>query len=160
MITDSEKRFIDWFDKRNKAQGAAHAAYLNIINNIKGGAAHWAIASAARDGQMLQAFAGALFTAEIPKDVYQYGEDGVDAYCDKLGEYSSQLETSSLAAFEFCLNTATDRNWSNEWSQLCESELSKSALNTKYPDADEIRASADEVPINVYTQPIATELAK
>jgi tetratricopeptide (TPR) repeat protein len=157
---DSEKRFLKWIKDRSDAVNKAKGQYMFIVNELKGGAAHWAIASAARVGQMLQAYAGAIFTAEIPKDVFKYGEDGIDAYCDALGDESSKGDAAANTAFEFCLKTATDRNWSNEWSQLCESELSQSDRATQYPPADEIRGDAYEEPLNLATAPINTDLAK
>ncbi len=156
---ESEKKFVKWIEERGNSIKLAKEQYMYIVTKIRGGGAGWAIASATRVGQMTQQYAGAIFTAEIPKDVFQYGEEGVDAYCDKLGEESSKVEEQALKAYDFCLGTALELNWFNEWSQLCESELSQ-IRPLDYPPADELRGTPTLEPRTTTFQPILTELAK
>lgn len=139
----SLKRFQDWFKEKQKLAVRASKLF-DEVREIKGGGAHYAIAAAARMGQITQNFSDALFTAEIPADVRsgKFAEDKVDAYCDALTTEAEPLETRSVEAFGFCLGLSTKLNWFNEWSQLCEKELGQ-IRPQEYPTASEIRATPD-----------------
>lgn len=155
---DSEKRFLKWFENKTKLATRANQAYEEV-RQIKGGGATWAVAAAARIGQVSQNFADGLFTAEIPKDVRtgKFAEDGVDAYCDALTTKAAPLEDMSVQAFGFCLNLSTELNWFNKWSRLCEKELGQIRPGD-YPTATEMHAEPNQVAAITDTQDVITKL--
>ncbi len=134
--------------------------YREVLE-ITGGGAHYAIAAAARIGQLSQNFSDALFTASIPKDVRsgQFAEDKVDAYCDELTTRADPLEAISVNAFSFCLTTSTELNWFNEWSKLCERELGQ-IRPQDFPSTAEVYSSADNSAPITDTEPLVKELIK
>ncbi|MFH0901499.1 MAG: hypothetical protein V2A73_12805, partial [Pseudomonadota bacterium] len=122
---------------------------------IKGGGAHWAIAAAARVGQLYQNYADALFAAEIPKEL-RSDPELVDAYCGALQEVAEPLQKKAEEAYKFCLETSTSLSFYNEWSRLCETELSEIDPVT-YPTSGELRAKPDRSSLIVCAQqPITT----
>lgn len=139
----SKKRFMEWFKKKTEAGAKAKGLYMGIIAM---GDAHYAIASAARVGQITQNFSDALFTASIPNDVRtgKWAEDKVDAYCDELMTQAQPLEDQSVEAFDFCLGKSTELNWFNQWSKLCEKELGQ-IRPQDFPTATELRAMPENV---------------
>jgi hypothetical protein len=160
-LKDSQKRFGAWYDSKTKLAAAVNASYRTIVDTATSGganinAAQWAIAGAARMGQVLENFSDALFTAEIPKDVQAY-QDAVDAYCDELTNRADPLEKKAIEAFSFCLDNSNKLSWFNEWSMLCEAELAQ-IRPQDFPAAGEIRSLPDNVPMTVDPQPIVTDL--
>ncbi len=159
---DSIKRFGKWKEDKDKAMVSGEKQYMHVVNDIKGGGAHWAIASAARVGQLYQNYSGALFTAEIPAvpaDLAAAGvaQDFVDAYCDALTDAATPLEEKSIQGFSFCLETSTGLNWYNEWSRLCEGELAQ-IRPQDFPTAGELRADPTSTPAMLDVQPIVSKL--
>jgi len=158
---DSEKRFTKWKQDKDALGAKVNGMYSKIVDlAVSGGAninaAPWAIAGAARMGQLAQNYSDALFTAEIPKDLRNDAES-VDAYCDELLKVADPLEKRSIDAFSFCLDNSNKMSWFSDWSQLCEAELAQ-IRPQDFPTAGEIRAAADNVSIGLDTQPIITEL--
>ncbi len=158
---ESLKKFKDWQAQKDKLAADVSARYRGVVDTATSGgininAAQWAIASAARMGQVLQNYSDALFTAEIPKDVQQY-QDAVDAYCDELTNLADPLEKKSIEAFSFCLDSSNKLNWYNDWTILCEGELAQ-IRPQDFPAAGEIRTSPAYVPVSIDTQSIITEL--
>lgn len=151
-LKESQKKFKKWMDDKAAALKLAKGSYMAVVDMQP----HWGVASAARVGQLYQHFSDAVFTAEIPKDVQKY-DYTVEAYCDALGEVTDELEAESVNAYTFCLETATKLNWFNEWSRLCENELSQ-IRPQDFPTAGEIRAEPDEIPLTLDTQPLAQEI--
>ena len=146
-----------WVEKKKKLGEKSNAAYMQV-REIKGGGAAWAIAGAARIGQISQNFADGLYTAEVPKDVRtgKFAEDAWDMYCDTLTEVARPLEERSLAAFSYCLEKSTQLNWFNQWSRLCEKELGQ-IRPQDFPTASEVHAEPDNVAAITDTQgPILT----
>lgn len=139
----SLKEFQKWLGDKNKQSSKTAKLYRDIIE-VKD--AQYAIAAAARIGQVSQNFSDALFTAEIPKDVRtgEYAEDKVDAYCDALTTEAEPLEKLSVDAFGFCLGLSTKLNWFNQWSRLCEKELGQ-IRPQDFPTASELRAEPNNV---------------
>ncbi len=154
----SLKRFMSWFKDKNKLAVKATKSY-NEVREITGGGAHYAIAAAARMGQISQNFSDALFTAEIPKDVRsgRFAEDKVDAYCDELTTQAEPLEKRSVEAFGFCLGLSTKLNWFNEWSRLCEKELGQ-IRPQEYPTASELKATPNNVAPVIAREPAVVRL--
>lgn len=157
---DSEKRFMKWIGDKSKMAKDLNSEY-GEIKNIVGGGAAWAVAAAARAGQVSQNFSDGLFTAEIPKEVRTgpYAEDGVDAYCDALTTEATPLEEASLQAFGFCLNLSTELNWFNDWSRLCEKELGQ-IRPAEYPTATEFHGAPDGAADITDTQNLITTIAQ
>ena len=153
----SEKKLKDWIKGKEKALVDAEKTYMTIVNDMKGaGRERWAIAAASRVGKLFQNYSDAYFTATIPKQL-QKEQYLVDAYCDKLLELADPLEAKSIKAFSFCLDEATQLNWSNEWSQLCEAELAQ-IRPQDFPAANELRAMPNSVPILLAIEPVIPEL--
>lgn len=154
----SGKVFQDWLAKKQKVGDDVNKAYKEVIA-VTGGGAHWAIAAAARVGQVAQSFSDTLFTAEIPRNVRtgQFADEAVDAYCDALTTAAAPLEESSIGAFSTCLEESTKRNWFNEWSQLCEKELGQ-IRPQDFPSTAEMYSSPDNVAAVLDTQGPVLEL--
>lgn len=142
-LKSSQKEFEGWLKDKSKLAVKATKMY-DEVKEIKGGGAHYAIAAAARMGQISQNFSDALFTAEIPTNVRtgQFAEDKVDAYCDQLTTEAEPLEKRSVEAYGFCLGLSTKLSWFNDWSQLCEKELGQ-IRPQEYPTAAELRGTSD-----------------
>ena len=155
---DSEKRFKKFMGEKEKQGGRANDMYKGV-REIKGGGAAWAIAGAARIGQISQNAADALYTAEVPRDVRtgQYAEEGWDAYCDALTTAATPLEERSVAGFSSCLETSTSLNWFNKWSKLCERELGQ-IRPQDFPTASEVHAEPSSVAAITDTQGIVTTI--
>jgi TolA-binding protein len=137
---ESLKTFTKWKQDKEKQLLKASKIYSSLLEFKRGGES-WAIAGAARVGQLFQGYSDALFTAQIPKNVRTgpYAEDAVDAYCDQLMELANPLEDKSVQAFAFCLEESTKRNWFNSWSRLCETELGQ-IRPQDFPSASEQHA--------------------
>lgn len=152
----SEKAFQKWLVEKNK-QSAKTAKMYRAVIDIKD--AQYAIAGAARIGQVSQNFSDALFTAQIPKNVRtgRFAEDKVDAYCDALTTEAEPLEKLSVDAFGFCLGLSTKLNWFNQWSRLCEKELGQ-IRPQEFPTAAEIRAEPNNVAAVITTEKPVLEL--
>lgn len=154
----SGKVFNDWVAKKQKVGADVNQSYQGVIG-VRGGGAHYAIAAAARVGQVAQSFSDTLFTAEIPRNVRtgQFAEDGVDAYCDALTTAATPLEDTSIKAFSTCLEESTKRNWFNEWSQLCEKELGQ-IRPQDFPTTAEMYSAPDNLSAVIDTQGPVLEL--
>lgn len=133
----SMKRFNKWATDKAKKLASLRDRYREIVDIT--GAPPWQIAAAARIGQMFQTYAGALYTAEVPKYVRtgKFAEDKWFAYCDVLTSKAAPLEKNSIAAFGFCLERSTQLSWFNDWSQMCERELGQ-IRPQDFPTAHEI----------------------
>jgi hypothetical protein len=154
---DSVKRFRKFMAEKEKEGKRSNEAYM-AVREIKGGGAAWAIAGAARIGQISQNAADALYTAEVPRDVRSgpYAEEAWDAYCDELTTAAAPLEERSVAGFSSCLETSTALNWFNKWSKLCERELGQ-IRPQDFPTASEVHAEASSVAAITDTQgPVTT----
>jgi len=157
---ESLKRFKKWLEDKSKLMASVQKSYLEI-KEIKGGGAAWAVASAARVGQLSQNFAGELFTAEIPKAVRTgpFAEDGVDAYCDQLTTEAAPLEDASIRAYSFCLELSTKLNWFNDWSRMCEKELGQ-IRPQDFPTATEVHGIPNGAADITDVQGLISEIAK
>jgi tetratricopeptide (TPR) repeat protein len=155
---DSQKRFRKFMSEKEKLGKQANDMYVGV-REIKGGGAAWAIAGAARIGQISQNAADALYTAEVPRDVRtgQYAEDSWDAYCDELTSTAAPLEERSVAGFTSCLETSTSLNWFNKWSKLCERELGQ-IRPQDFPTAAEVHAEPSSVAAITDTQGLVTAI--
>ncbi len=139
-VAHSQARLRTWISDKSALLTQVKAEYLQI-KNIRNGGPTWAVASAARVGQLYQNYSGELFTAPIPRQVRTgtFAEDKIDTYCDQLTTEAGPLEDASIVAYDFCLRLSTKENWFNSWSRLCENELGQ-IRPADYPTATEIHA--------------------
>jgi tetratricopeptide (TPR) repeat protein len=136
-VEASTKAFKTYFENKTKLLGDTQKMYQSVILFKN---AHWAIASAARIGQLFQDFSGQLYTAPVPKAPPGIDEAFFhDAYCDTLVDKAEPVESHAIEGLSACLGKSTELSWFNEWSTLCEAELNQIKPN-EYPLAAEIRA--------------------
>jgi cellulose synthase operon protein C len=157
----SKARLEKWLAAKNAGVLNARKVFVPIVDWARQGgvnvsAAHWAIASAARMGQVYQNFSDALFTAEIPKEL-RSDQDSVDYFCDEMVNVADPLENESINAFGFCLEQTQKIGWFNEWSKLCEGELAQ-IRPIDFPAASELRAPSDKVPLTLDIQGFIDEI--
>jgi tetratricopeptide (TPR) repeat protein len=148
---ESTKAFQRWLAEKTKLLQFARDIYSEVITFQQ---AHWAIASAARIGQLFQNFADGLFTAPVPSNLT---EDQRDVYCDTLQDKADPLESKAIEGFSVCQKKSTELSWFNDWSQLCETELNQ-IKPAEYPLASEIRAQPGQVALDLDRAPIASEI--
>lgn len=137
-LEESTKKFMSYIGDKGKSLDKARNAYLDALTFKQ---ANWAIAAAARVGQVYQDFAGQLYTATIPSDLKEQDEWGNrprDLYCDALEDQAEPVEGKAVDGFEKCLKAAMEFSWYNEWSRLCERELNQ-MKPAEYPLASEIK---------------------
>jgi hypothetical protein len=143
-LEDNTKKFKGWFDNKTGQIQKAQGIYQNVILFKN---AHWAIAAAARIGQLFQDFSGQLYTAPVPKagkppegmKEEDFEQLFHDSYCDQMTDTAEPLEIKAVEGLSTCLNKSTELSWFNEWSALCEAELNQ-IKPAEYPIASEIRA--------------------
>ena len=139
----SIKKFKAWMEAKTKKLVDTQKVFQNVIGFKN---AHWAIAAAARIGQLFQDFANTLFTAEVPTppdpppglERDEWAQLFRDAYCDQMTDAAEPLDNKAVEGLSVCLNKSTELNWFNEWSKLCETELNQ-IKPSEYPLASEIR---------------------
>jgi tetratricopeptide (TPR) repeat protein len=142
---ESKKKFKGYLDGKGKQLAAAQKVYQQVILFKQ---AHWAIAAAARIGQLFQDYSGQLFTAPVPKagpspvpglPLDEWEQMFHDAYCDQMVDTAEPLEAKAIEGLGTCLGKSTELSWFNEWSGLCEAELNQ-IKPAEYPLASELRA--------------------
>jgi tetratricopeptide (TPR) repeat protein len=146
----SEKNFKPWVQQKLKALQKAEAEYNKVAAlkvSAEGGvelqSPPWQIAAAARIGEMYRSFVDDFRDSPVPDEVRKDPEL-FDLYVGALDEQSEPLLKQARERFEFCLQTATNVRWFNEWSRKCEQELND--LDPRqYPVADELRGQANYV---------------
>jgi hypothetical protein len=151
-MDESKKKFETYLTGKTKQLDGARGVYQNVILFKQ---AHWAIAAAARIGQLYQDFSGQLYTAPVPKapntpagmDAADWEQMFHDAYCDQLTDKADTVEAKAIEGLSTCLSKSTELSWFNEWSQLCEGELNQ-IKPAEYPLASEIRAEPGYVAVS------------
>jgi len=142
--------FAEWVQEKMAALQAAEAEYnkiaelrVNVTNGVEYQSAPWQIAAAARSGEMYQLFVSAFRSAPIPEEI-ENDHELFDIYVGALDEQSEPLQQQAIQRFEFCLRTATNVRWFNEWSRVCEEQLNE--LNPReYPMAAELRGEPNYI---------------
>jgi tetratricopeptide (TPR) repeat protein len=161
----SIKKFAKYLKAKGKLLNQARKVYQKVILLKRPG---WAIAGAARIGQLYQQFADALYTAPVPKaDIpkvlrtrsqrEEFLMTFTDAYCDALEDKARPLEDKAVSGLAFCLNKSTQLSWYNNWSRLCEKELNQ-IKPAQYPLATEIRALPGYVTLQPAASHVQTEM--
>ena len=156
-LEDSQRRFASYLGEKASGLERARNLYLDVIHQRQ---AQWAIAAAARIGQLHQDFAGQLYTAEIPKDLPEadtWGNRPRDLYCEELEDRAGKIEAQAIEGFAACLTAATQQSWFNEWSHLCERELNQ-LQPVEFPLSSEIKPTADNAPTSIAAVPLIREL--
>jgi tetratricopeptide (TPR) repeat protein len=143
--------FAEWLQEKTAARVAAEGEYnqvaaLSIV--VREGvpalnSPPWQIAAAARVGQMYRSFVDDFRDAPIPSEI-ENDEELYSIYVDALEAQANPLQAAAVGAFEFCLRTATNVRWFNEWSTTCEQELNGLDAS-RYPIAAELRGAPNFV---------------
>ncbi|MCA9670603.1 MAG: tetratricopeptide repeat protein [Myxococcales bacterium] len=153
-LKKSNQRFGKYLNAKGKKLNKTRNQYLGVI---KQRVAHWAIAAAARVGQLYQNFADALYTAPVPKPPIpkvlrtrdqreEFIQIFTDKYCDTLEDKAGPLEKKAVDGLSICLKKSTELSWYNAWSRLCERELNQ-IKPAEYPLASELRAKPNYVDV-------------
>ena len=149
----SNTEFKTWVTRKQAALRAAESDYAKVARITANGggvemkSAPWQIAAAARTGEMYRSFVDEFRDAPIPREI-EKDPELFDIYVGALDDVSEPLQRQAIDKFEFCLKTATQVRWFNEWSRSCEHELN--ALNPrKYPVAAELRGEPSYVKATV-----------
>ena len=103
----SLERFNHWLEEKTKLGAAATQAYEAILALKDPDAS---VAAAARLGQLSQALATSLRTAELPVDVRtgEFAKDKTAAFCDQMAVVAEPLAARALEAFGTCLVKSSD----------------------------------------------------
>ncbi len=144
----SEREFKTWVEEKMAALQKAETEYnkiaaLQVV--VREGlppltSPPWQIAAASRIGQMYRSFVDDFRDAPIPEEI-ESDPELFDIYVGALDEQSEPLVRQAKSKFEFCLQTATNVRWFNEYSRTCERELNQRDPR-QYPLADELRGEA------------------
>jgi TolA-binding protein len=128
----SRRRLLAYLQQKGRMLEETKQIYEEVI---KLRVPHWAIAAAARVGQLYQTSADALYTApipriDIPRQLRGHREARreflityQDNYCKGIETYAIRAEDNAKQALGACLDRARDLSWYNKWSRLCEREL-------------------------------------
>jgi tetratricopeptide (TPR) repeat protein len=149
----SDTEFKKWVKRKQGVLRAAETEYAKVAkmtvqaDGVQMKSAPWQIAAASRTGEMYRSFVDEFRDAPIPKEIEK--DPGLyDIYVGALDDVSEPLQRQAIDKFEFCLKTATQVRWFNQWSRSCEQELN--GLNpTKYPVAAELRGEPNYVKATV-----------
>jgi tetratricopeptide (TPR) repeat protein len=149
----SDTEFKSWVKRKQAALRTAEADYAKIAGmtvnagDVEMKSAPWQIAAASRTGEMYRSFVDEFRDAPVPREI-ERDPELYDIYVGALDDVSEPLQRQAIDKFEFCLKTATQVRWFNQWSRACEQELN--ALNpTKYPVAAELRGEPNYVKATV-----------
>ncbi len=149
--TWAQNEFMTWIQEKQAKLREAEEAYnqvagLSVV--VREGvppltSPPWLIAAAARIGQMYISIIDAVQQAPIPEEI-ENDPELFDIYVGAFDEPLEPVRAQAVEKFEFCLRTATNVRWFNEYSRICETELNR--LNPReYPVAAELRGSASYV---------------
>lgn len=138
--------FLEWMKAKQKALIAAEQDYnkvatlkVPVTNEINIESPPWQIAAAARIGQMYFSIIDAVQKAPIPEEI-EKDPELFDIYVGAFDEPLEPVRAQAIDKFEFCLKTATNVRWFNQWSNTCETELNRIDPR-RYPVAQELRGS-------------------
>lgn len=136
----AERDFAQWLTQKREALVRAESAY-NLIAELE--IPEWQIAGAARVGEMYRSFMDQIRDAPIPEEI-ENDDELYSIYVGALEDAARPLQQQALEKFEFCLNTATQVRWFNEFSAQCERELN--GLDAaRFPIAAELRGQPNYV---------------
>jgi tetratricopeptide (TPR) repeat protein len=156
---ESGKKFGTYLSDKATALNKARDQYLEVFKMKQ---AQWAIAAAARVGQLYADFVGQLYTAEIPKDLKvqdEWGNRPREIFCDALVDKAEPIELKAVEGFDTCLKAATEYSWYNEWSRLCERELNQ-MKPSEYPLSSEVKPEAGYTSSTMSPSSVVLELSE
>jgi len=133
---ESEKRFKEFYDDKNKLGAELIKAYSEVKDTAS---PYWVLAAAARTAVLSQNFADQLYRAEVPKSMKT--EEMYFAYCDQLAIAAEAPEKVAVDAFTYCLQKSTEYQYFNQFSRMCEEELQQ-RLPDQYPATNEMFGSS------------------
>ncbi|MFK7992151.1 MAG: tetratricopeptide repeat protein [Sandaracinaceae bacterium] len=136
----AENDFAEWLNEKREALVRAEAAY-NLIAQLE--IPEWQIAGAARVGEMYRSFMDQIREAPIPEEI-ENDDELYGIYVDALEAAAAPLQQQAMDKFEFCLTTATQVRWFNDFSSQCETELNQ-LDRQRFPMAAELRGEATYV---------------
>ena len=136
--------FTQWVQRKLRAIQAAMTEYNKIIEvkvEIEGtgelDSPPWQIAAASRIGEMFDEFQQSFRSAPIPTMIDR-DEELYGIYVTALDTQSEPFLREAVDKYQFCLTTATNVRWFNEWSRRCEEQLHR--INPReYPTSAELR---------------------
>lgn len=142
----SMKRFTAWVDERQKTGAAVTRKYEAVLATKD---AACSITAVARLATIADAFATALITADIPRDVRTV--EMRKAYCEQMTDTAAPVEERAINAFGVCLTKSTELSWFSESSAYCERRLAR-LKPEEFPRARELRGTALNVAPVVTTE--------
>ncbi|MEM9069472.1 MAG: tetratricopeptide repeat protein, partial [Myxococcota bacterium] len=147
----AQNEFSEWIQAKQAALLAAEAEYNKIAELsvvVREGvepltSPPWLIAAAARIGQMYISIIDAVQRAPIPEEI-ENDPELFDIYVGAFDEPLEPVRAQAVGKFEYCLTTATNVRWFNEYSRICETELNRLDPR-RYPVAAELRGQANYI---------------
>jgi hypothetical protein len=144
----AQTEFMAWIQEKQTSLQATEAEFNKIAElqvTVREGlppltSPPWLIAAAARIGQMYISIIDAVQEAPIPEEI-ENDPELFDIYVGAFDEPLEPVRAQAVDKFEFCLSTATNVRWFNEYSRICESELNRLDPR-RYPVAAELRGGA------------------
>jgi tetratricopeptide (TPR) repeat protein len=144
----AQTEFMAWIQQKQTSLQATEAEFNKIAElqvTVREGlppltSPPWLIAAAARIGQMYISIIDAVQEAPIPEEI-ENDPELFDIYVGAFDEPLEPVRAQAVDKFEFCLSTATNVRWFNEYSRICESELNRLDPR-RYPVAAELRGGA------------------
>ena len=142
----AQTEFMAWIQAKQTALQATETEYnkvaalrVPVTDAVTLESPPWQIAAAARIGQMYISIIDAVQDAPVPEEI-EADPELYDIYVDAFDGPLEPVRVQAISKFEFCLRTATNVRWFNEYSTICESELNR--LNPRqYPVAAELRGA-------------------
>jgi outer membrane protein assembly factor BamD (BamD/ComL family) len=139
-LARSRRAFAGWMRQAIAAGERADRSFRAILGGDNAG---WAIAAAARMGQIPAIIADGIYRLGVPGHIARDPEL-TDRYCAELDREAGPLEERAVTALSFCLRESTSRGAATRWSELCERELER--LRPRQHPADrERRGEPDRV---------------
>jgi tetratricopeptide (TPR) repeat protein len=144
--TWAQNEFMTWITAKQTALRETEALYnavaalrVPVTEAVTLESPPWQIAAAARIGQMYISIIDAVQDAPIPEEI-ESDPELFDIYVGAFDDPLEPVRAQAISKFEFCLRTATNVRWFNEYSTICETELNR--LNPRqYPVAAELRGA-------------------
>ena len=139
-----ETDFTPWITQKLAAAQAAEAEYnktaelqVQVTAEVTYQNAPWQIAAASRIGQMYISIIDQTMDAPVPEEIAR-DDELYDIYVGSFDQQTQPIRELAMQKFQFCLTTATNVRWFNEYSAICESELNRLDPRS-YPTATELR---------------------
>lgn len=113
-----EARLAIFLEREIRLAEALQARYAKVSET---NSPAWILAAAARRAAIQQLLADQLLRALIPQTFNE--PDQAVAYCEVLAERAEPIRAQAIAANKACIERATEYQYANEFSRMCEEEL-------------------------------------